>query len=166
MLCALTFARCRPCPGLMPKLLEAAPALLKNGAAPGALRVFSIDVGDNDIAHLLPDISLRQQPWQYTLPLLYVAADRQSVEQVPWRGSMSALEIEAGRLTTFLQGKTGASVGVGASAEESEAGGQEPVEEGSDNEEVQQKSQADTADGDAGSAETVASESAAEHAEL
>ena len=50
----------------MPKLRGAARELLAKW--PDKIRIITVDVNENEVAHLLNGIKLRMQPWQYTMP--------------------------------------------------------------------------------------------------
>jgi len=95
---------CRTCASNMPRLKEAAKQV--QNTFPRRLVFASINLEKNEIEHLLTGVSLRQQPWQYTMPMLFIRPG-QNVESLPWRGSRGALPINEEELTNFLVSKDG-----------------------------------------------------------
>jgi hypothetical protein len=99
---------CNACERNVPKLREAAGELLATW--PDTLRIITVDVDENEIAHLLTGIELRRQPWQYTLPLVLLSPSSENdseagmtVKTAPWRGALGALPIDATSLAAFVR---------------------------------------------------------------
>ena len=98
---------CKACEHNIPRLREAAVELMKTW--PVKLRIITVDVDENEIAHLLKGVELRRQPWQYTLPLVYLPTLRNDSDEgmqakaAPWRGAHGALPIDVERLTAFVR---------------------------------------------------------------
>ena len=95
---------CHTCASNMPRLKEAAKHVQHR--FPRRLVFASVNLEKNEIEHLLTGVSLRQQPWQYTMPILFIRPG-QNVESLPWRGSRGALPINEEELTKFLVRKDG-----------------------------------------------------------
>ena len=97
---------CRTCQMFMPRLKEAAKNIQKT--FPNRLLFFSVNLENNEIDHILDDISLRQQPWQYTMPLIWIpSSSEQKSESLPWRGSHGVIPINEGEITKFILSKDG-----------------------------------------------------------
>jgi len=96
---------CRTCTALTPKLKEA--AFLVQKKFPDRLHFLSVNLEKNEIDHILSSISLRQQPWQYTMPLIWIPHDGKNAENLPWRGTRGVVPINEDELLKFLDTKDG-----------------------------------------------------------
>jgi thiol-disulfide isomerase/thioredoxin len=96
---------CRTCTALTPKLKEAASLVQKK--FPNRLHFLSVNLEKNEIDHILSSISLRQQPWQYTMPLIWIPHDGKHAENLPWRGTRGVVPINEDELLKFLDTKDG-----------------------------------------------------------
>ena len=110
---------CRTCKLYTPNLAEAATKIQQK--FPNRVRFLKINLEKNEVDHILHGVSLRQQPWQYTLPLVWIPhvdrsegaiqdneeQKRKKAENFPWRGSRGALPINEEELTKFLLTREG-----------------------------------------------------------
>jgi len=97
---------CRTCQMYRDNLKEAAIAV--QAKYPQRIRFLSVNLEKNEVDHALPGISLRQQPWQYTMPLIWIPhGDGEQAVSLPWRGARGALSINEEELTKFLLTREG-----------------------------------------------------------